>query len=257
MSLHSLSQIAELTSLLESSKATALLAQEGACMQPCCRNACSGRRPHGAAARSAANFAVPAARACACTAGQPSGACSRSAARAAVPAALSGACFGERCSAARAWSAAGAAAQTAETPWSSARQAPLEQGADALNHVRLARVLQRKGRHALPDRTSKPGPGSSSAAVPRAPPQLQQQAAHAMGDGCLGGPRGASPRGETPATARRLPAQQLLAFEREGHTCTRRLLPAALVGDLARLVAREVRAALPPDLAGPLQLEPA
>ena len=51
--------------------------------------------------------------------------------------------------------------------------------------------------------------------------------------------------GSGPAV-RRLQTQQLLAFEREGHTCTRRLLPAAEVAALARVVAREVCLGPPP-----------
>ena len=166
-----------------------------------------------------------------------------SVAREAAPAA--GACFDEQPAA---WSAAKRAAHGSHTPQSAAQPAAPEQGADALNRTRLARVLQRRSKHAPPARTGKPGPGGGSAAVPQAPPQLQQQPAHAADDGYPRGPGSAPPRGEPPAPARRLPAQQLLAFEREGHTCTRRLLPADLVGELARLVAREVRAALPPGL---------
>lgn len=214
---------------------------------PCC-HACKGRRPVGGAIRSAAGAAAPAAAARACVAGRTSVAHWRSGARADAPAA--GACFNERPGA---WSAVGRAAQTANTPQPAAQPVPPEQGADALNRTRLARVMQRRSKHAPPARTGKPGPGGSSAAGPEAPPQLQQQPAHAADNGRSRGPGSAPLRREPPAPARRLPAQQLLAFEREGHTCTRRLLPADVVGELARLVAREVCAALLPGLVGPLK----
>ncbi|KAK9845497.1 hypothetical protein WJX81_007970 [Elliptochloris bilobata] len=56
-----------------------------------------------------------------------------------------------------------------------------------------------------------------------------------------GGKPDTAARGGAAAAVRRLPTQQLLAFEREGHTCTRRLLLPAEVTELARLVAREAR----------------
>jgi len=137
-----------------------------------------------------------------------------------------------------------ARAGRAPLPSPCCRALPAEPRADPkqANQARVAGVLQRlQGRRRdQPARRGGSGDGGGAGAA-AAPPAPSGGAGRGSGapDGAAGAGAATPPAAGAP---RRLPLAQLLAFEREGHVCTRRLLPAAEVAGLAVVVAAEAAA---------------